>query len=143
MNPNSLIREIITEILVLNKIDDLHFIKNLIKNNIENNESKKLLIYFAIKNEEWDIARDNIAGLIGANPTREICLFMSDIELGQNSDIQKSDSWILRSENSIVENNWICKVTNQSQEEWNSLSDSGHFNSLVLSNSKMIDETVK
>ncbi len=143
LNPNSLIREIITEILVLNKIDDLHFIKNLIKNNIENNESKKLLIYFAIKNEEWDIARDNIAGLIGANPTREICLFMSDIELGENSDIQKSDSWILRSESSIVENNWICKVTNQSQEEWNSLSDSGHFNSLVLSNSKMIDETVK
>ena len=64
---------------------------------------------------------------------------MSDIELGENNDKQKSDSWIMRSENSIVENIWVCKITNQSQDEWTSLSDSGYFNSLVLSNTKMIN----
>ena len=98
-----------------------------------------MLIYFAIKNEDWKIARSNIIGLIGAHPTKEVCLFMADIELGENNDKQKSDSWILRSENSILDDIWVCKITNQHQKEWNSLSDSGYFNSLVLSNSKMID----
>ena len=97
------------------------------------------MVFFAIRNQEWDEARKNISGLIGANPNREICLFMADIELGQNNDKQKSDSWIMRSENSISENLWLCKITNQSQEEWSSLSKSGHFNSLVLNNLKMLE----
>ena len=138
-NPNYLVRAIITEIIINNNLSDLVFINKIIKNNIGNEESKKLLIFFAIKNQDWNIARTNIAGLIGANPTSEICLFMADIELGENNDKQKSDSWIMRSENSIVENSWICKITNQSQEDWNSLSESGYFNSLVLNNLKMIE----
>ncbi len=64
---------------------------------------------------------------------------MADIEIGENNDKQKSDSWIMRSENSLAENTWFCKITNQSQDEWTSLSDSGYFNSLVLSNTKMIN----
>jgi len=66
---------------------------------------------------------------------------MADIELGQSNDKQKSDSWVLRSETALSENIWICKITNKSQEEWNSLSDSGYFNSLVLNNIKMIDNS--
>ena len=138
-NPTSMTRNIITQIIINNKLDDLKFINSIIKNNSDFEESKKMLIFFAIKNEEWSIARNNIVGLIGSNPTREICIFMADIELGENNDKQKSDSWRLRSENLLSENVWICKVSNQQQEEWNSLSDSGYFNSLVLSNSKMID----
>ena len=61
---------------------------------------------------------------------------MADIELGEHNDKQKSDLWIMRSENSLVENIWICKITNKSQTEWSSVSDSGYFNSLVLSNQK-------
>ena len=30
------------------------------------------------------------------NPSAEICLFMADIELGENNDKQKSDAWIMR-----------------------------------------------
>ena len=75
-----------------------------------------MLIYFAIKNEDWKIARSNIIGLIGAHPTKEVCLFMADIELGENNDKQKSDSWILRSENSILDDIWVCKITNQHQK---------------------------
>ena len=41
--------------------------------------------------------------------------------------------------NSLIENIWVCKITNQAQEHWNSISDSGYFNSLVLNNLKMID----
>ena len=132
MNTSSVVRSIITSIIVENKLDKLEFINQIIKNNNNNEESKKLLIFFAIRDQNWKIARDNILGLIGANPSREICLFMSEIELGENDDKQKSDSWILRSENSISENLWVCKITKQSQEDWNSISNSGYFNSLVI-----------
>ncbi len=138
-NSNYLIRLVITQIIIDNKLGDINFIHQIIKNSIYNEESKKLLIYFAINNQNWEIARKTIEGLIGANPTKEVCLFMADIELGENNDKQKSDSWILRSENSYVENTWICKITKKSQDNWESLSDSGHFNSLVFSNLKMLE----
>ena len=142
LSPNLYIRKIITEIIIKNNIGDLVFINKIIKQNIENEESKKMLIFFAIQNKEWEVARRNITGLIGANPTSEICLFMADIELGENNDKQKSDSWIMRAENSINQNMWICKITNQSQEQWSSLSDSGYFNSLELNNLKMIENNL-
>ena len=139
-NPNPLLRAIITQIIISNKLENLNYINQVIKNNSDYEELKKLLIFFSIKNQEWNVARKNITGLIGSNPTREICLFMADIELGENNDKQKSDSWIMRSENSLAENTWICKITNQSQDEWSSLSRSGYFNSLVLSNPMMINK---
>ncbi len=143
LNPIPAVRLILIKIIINNKIDNMDFIYQIIKYNKQDDESKKLLIYFAIKNKKWKVARESIKGLIGANPNREICLFMADIELGENNDKQKSDSWILRSEASINQNIWICNITNTSQEEWSSLSDSGYFNSLVLSNSKMIDSSIK
>ncbi len=138
---SALLRKIITTIINDNNLDNLVFINQIIRSNIENEESKKMLIFFAIKNQDWNVARTNIVGLIGSNPSSEICLFMADIELGQSNDKQKSDSWVLRSETALSENIWICKITNKSQEEWNSLSDSGYFNSLVLNNIKMIDNS--
>ena len=140
LNSNSIFRILLIKIILDNKLDDLDFINQIVKNNKDNDESKKLLIYFAIKNADWTIARDKINGLIGSNPTREICLLMADIELGENNDKQKSDAWIMRSENSSFEDIWICKITNQSQNEWSSLSNSGYFNSLVLSNKKLLSK---
>ncbi len=141
-NQNSLLRSIITQIIINNNIGDLAFINKIIKNSSNSDESKKLLIFFAIKKQEWSIARSNILGLIGSDPTSEVCLFMADIELGENNDKQKSDSWIMRSEKALFYNNWICKITNKTQEDWNSLSDSGYFNSLVLNNLKVIERNI-
>ena len=138
LNPSSLLRSIIIKILNDNDLTDIKFINEIIKNNASEEESKKLLIYFAIKNLKWDIARENIIGMIGSNPSKDICYFMSDIELGENNDKQKSDAWIMRAENAKLENSWICRITNQSQEEWSSLSDSGNYNSLVWSSPMMI-----
>ncbi len=137
-NPSFLLRSIIIKILNDNDLTDIKFINEIIKNNAGEEESKKLLIYFAIKNLKWDIARENVIGMIGSNPSKEICYFMSDIELGENNDKQKSDAWIMRAENAKLENSWICRITNQSQEEWSSLSDSGNYNSLVWSSPTMI-----
>ena len=138
LNPCSLLRSIITKILNDNNLTNIKFINEIINNNANEEESKKLLIYFAIKNLKWDTARQNIIGMIGSNPSKDICYFMSDIELGENNDKQKSDAWIMRAENAKLENSWMCRITNQSQEEWSSLSDSGNYNSLVWSSPMMI-----
>ena len=140
LSSDSIFRILLIKIISDNKLDDLDFINQIVKNNKDNDESKKLVIHFAIKNGDWKIARDKINGLIGSNPNREICLFMADIELGENNDKQKSDAWIMRSEISSFEDIWICKITNQTQNEWSSLSNSGYFNSLVLSNKKMLSK---
>ena len=138
-SPNTILRNVIKNIIIKNKIDTLEFIKQIIKHNSEYEESKKLLIFFAIRNQDWKTARANINGLIGTNPSKEICLYMADIELGENSDKQKSDAWILRSQNARDEYKWTCQVTKQTQDEWQPLSDSGNFNSLVWYDSKMLN----
>ena len=138
LNPSSLLRSIIIKILNDNDLTDIKFINEIIKNNAGEEESKKLLIYFAIKNSNWDVARKNISGMIGVNPSKEICYFMSDIELGENNDKQKSDAWIMRAENANMEDTWICRITNQTQDEWSSLSNSGNYNSLVWASHKML-----
>ena len=78
--------------------------------------------------------------MIGSSPSKDICYFMSEIELGENNDKQKSDAWIMRAENAKLENSWICRITNQSQEEGSSLSNSGNYNSLVWTSLKMLKQ---
>ena len=136
--PSSLLRLSITEVLKDNKIKEIDFIQRLISKNQNNEESKKLLIDFAIYFNNWSIARDNIRGLIGSNPSREICLFMSEIELGEFNDIQKSEGWKLRANNAGSDYYWVCKFTNNPQKNWSVLSDSGHFNSLEWTQPKMV-----
>ena len=36
----------------------------------------------------------------------------------------------------------ICKITKKTQEDWNSISDSGYFNSLVINNLKVIERNI-
>ncbi len=137
-SPSMLLRSSITEVLKDNKINEIQFIEKLISKNQNNEESKKLLIDFAIYFSNWSVARDNIRGLIGANPSREICLFMSEIELGEFNDIQKSEGWKLRANNAESNYYWVCKFTKNPQKKWSALSDSGHFNSLEWTQPKML-----
>ena len=136
--PSAPLRSSITEVLKENSINEISFIKNFTAKNINNEESKKLLIDFAIYLREWSIARENIKELIGPNPSREICLFMSEIELGEFNDIQKSEGWKLRANNAELDNYWVCKITNNPQKDWSTLSESGHFNSLEWRQPKML-----
>ena len=137
-SPSSLLRSSITDVLKENKINEIEFIQRLISKNQNNDESKKLLIDFAIYFNNWSVARNNIKGLIGSKPSREICLFMSAIELGEFNDIQKSDGWKLRANNAGSDHYWVCKLTNNPQKNWSALSDSGHFNSLEWIQPKML-----
>ena len=137
-SPSNLLRSSITDVLKENKINEIEFIHRLISKNHNNEESKKLLIDFAIYLNNWGIARENIKGLIGSNPSREVCLFMSEIELGEFNDIQKSEGWKLRGNNAGSDYYWVCKFTNNPQKNWSALSDSGHFNSLEWIQPKML-----
>lgn len=137
-SPSGVLRSSITMVLKSNQINDLLFIKKFVAKNIKNQESKKILVDFAIYFNEWSTARENIKGLIGIKPTKEICQFMSDIELGEFNDIQKSEGWKLRAANADIENYWVCKVTSKPQKHWSSLSESGHFNSLEWRQPKML-----
>ena len=136
--PNSLLRSSITEVLKENNINEIEFIQRLIFKNQNNEESKKILIDFAIYYNNWSLARDSIKGLIGKNPSREICLFMSEIELGEFNDIQKSEGWKLRANNAGSDYYWVCKITNIPQKNWSALSESGYFNSLEWIQPKML-----
>ena len=140
--PSSSLRNAITSILKTNNLDNIDFIQYIVDKNINNIESKKLLVDFAIYLNQGNIARNNIKGLIGANPTQEICLFMADIELGEFNDIQKSESWKLRAQNAELEYFWICNITNMSQKNWSALSDSGYFNSLEWKRPKMLNQNL-
>jgi len=137
-SPSSLLRSSISEVLKENKINEIEIINQLVSKNQNDEESKKLLIDFAIYSNNWSMARDNIKGLLGPNPSREICLFMSDIELGEFNDIQKSEGWKLRANNAGSDYYWVCKVTNNPQKKWAALSDSGYFNSLEWNQPKML-----
>ena len=83
-----------------------------------------------IVSKKWNDARETIKPIINENPSKEICEFMSLIELGENNNIVKSNSWKMRGENADLENCWICTISNQPQKEWSSVSNSGYFNSL-------------
>ena len=137
-HPSSSLRFSIVNVLKSNQIKEIDFIKDFIVKNKDNEESRKLLVEFAIYLNKWTIARDNLKGLIGPNPSREVCLFMSEIELGEFNDIQKSEGWKLRANNADIDSYWVCKITKNPQKNWSTLSDSGHFNSLEWRQPKML-----
>ena len=136
--PSSSLRIIISEFLKKNNLANLDDIKFIIKSNYNDDESKKLLVDFAIHNNDWSLAREKIKGLINFNPDREICELMALLEMGEFNDIQKRDSWMLRAEHANFDEIWICQITNTPQKNWNSISDSGHFNSLEWRRPKML-----
>ena len=136
--PSSSLRCIISEFLKNNNLANLDNIKFITKSSYNDVESKKLLVDFAIHNRDWSLARESIKGLIKFNPDREICEFMASLEMGEFNDIQKRDSWLLRAENANIDEIWICQITNKSQHDWGSVSDSGHFNSLEWKRPKML-----
>ena len=53
LNPDQTLRLIITDIIRNNNLGDLNFINQIIKSNTNNEESRKMLIYFAIKTDNF------------------------------------------------------------------------------------------
>ena len=64
---------------------------------------------------------------------------MSKIEEGESGNIQKRNSWILRSQEGKEKNFWVCVISHEYQESWSSLSERGYFNSLEWRQGNMLN----
>ena len=109
----------------------------------ENEESKKLIAESLISEEKWNEARKSLSELLEHKPEKEVCLLMSEIEKGDSNDKQKVDAWLSRANFGEMSNLWICGITNVSQQQWTSVSNSGYFNSLEWKKPSMIDVSQK
>ena len=112
------------------KSNNLELANYITNSSINLEASKILLVEASINDKKWDNARKNIIDLIDIEPSKEICLLMAEIEKGESNNIQKVNSWTLRSRNGNLNNIWVCKLSNKSQLRWSSLAESGYFNSL-------------
>jgi len=122
----------------LNK-DVLELTKDIVGNK-QTEESKILLVESSIASKKWDEARNQIRDLLDTQPKKEVCLLMAKIEKGDANDVQKVNSWMLRSKNGANKNVWICMISKKIQNEWTSLSEGGYFNSLEWKQPIMLNE---
>ena len=138
--PHPEYKSIIIKLATNLKIDTIELTKFIIGNNLHLEDSKILLVEISILNQNWDMARNYIKGLLDVEPKKEVCLLMAKIEEGDSGDIQKINSWTLRAKNGAEKNVWICMISNKSQDEWSSVSRGGYFNSLEWKQSYMLSE---
>ena len=123
------------------KIEYFDLIKFVTKESSDLESSKLLLIEASIKNKKWNDARRIIQDLLSSQPKKEVCVLMATIEEGENNDIQKKNSWLLRSRNGNNSNMWVCMISRKSQSSWSSISLGGFFNSLEWKEPYMLNET--
>ncbi|MDC0192746.1 hypothetical protein OAJ89_05490, partial [Alphaproteobacteria bacterium] len=121
------------------KISVLELASYVTSSSLENNESKILMVESAIQEQKWERARKDIRGLLDIEPSREVCLLMAKIEDGDSQDIQKVNSWTLRSERGEAKDIWICSVSNNSQNYWSAVSEAGYFNTLKWKKPKSLN----
>ena len=67
---------------------------------------------------------------------------MAKIEEGENNNLQKINSWKIRSDKGAEGNTWICTVSKKQQNEWTSVSYGGYFNSLVWKRPSVLNEII-
>jgi len=135
-----------SEIIELAKhlnVNLFEFVKGITKLNLQSEVSKLFLVEVSIIIKKWDIARNYIKELLDVKPKKEVCLLMAKIEEGDTGDIQKINSWSLRANSGQDNNVWVCMISNQFQDEWSSVSLSGHFNSLEWKQPFMISANNK
>ena len=121
------------------KISILELASYVTSSSLENNESKILLVESAIQEQKWERARKDIRSLLDVEPSREVCLLMAKIEDGDSQDIQKVNSWTLRSERGETKDIWICSISNNSQNYWSAVSEGGYFNTLQWKKPKSLN----
>ena len=103
-------------------------------------QSRILMAESLIDKQKWIEAKNQITSLLEHKPSKEICLLMSIIEAGVSNDPQKINAWVSRSNFGELNNIWICRFSNVSEEKWTSVSKAGYFNSLVWKKPESLTE---
>lgn len=70
----------------------------------------------AVEAGEWVKARNALAGYAGANPTKDMCLLMAEIEEGQNHDHGRAREWLAKAVNAPRDAVWTADGA--TFEEW-------------------------
>ncbi|MDC0195262.1 hypothetical protein OAJ82_03255, partial [Alphaproteobacteria bacterium] len=121
-------------------ISILELSKYIISND-RSEDSKILLTKALIIEEKWEEARNEVKTLLDVQPTKQVCLLMAEIEKGENNDVQKFNSWMLRAKNGAEDKMWICVISKETQDDWSALSYGGFFNSLEWTRPPMISQS--
>ena len=138
-NPHPEYKDLLINLADNLKISILELASYVTSSSLENNQSKILLVESAIQEQKWERARKDIRSLLDVEPSREVCLLMAKIEDGDSQDIQKVNSWTLRSERGEAKDIWICSISNNSQNYWSAVSEGGYFNTLQWKKPKSLN----
>ena len=130
INPHQMLLEEI--IFLVKKEDDnlINIVNKLVKNNPENYDSVVALAKANIISNNWAKAREILKPILSSKPNRTICELMYQIEMGVSNNAQKANSWKSRGLLGDAEKTWVCKHSGLSQDEWSSVSEGEHFDSL-------------
>ncbi len=145
-NPHSKYIIIIRKMSILLNLSMLD-LSNYVISSKNTDLDKILLVESSIDSKDWDNAKQIIRPLIDVKPKKNICLLMARIEEGLTGDIQKVNSWKYRANTAAEDEIWVCLISNQSQNEWASVSNAGYFNALqwkkpiMLNNSQIIERS--
>jgi len=119
----------------------LALVKYIVGSN-NNEDSITLLVEALILEKKWNEARNTLKVLLDIRPKKIVCLLMAKIEVGENNNSQKINSWKIRSDKGADSNTWICTVSKKQQNEWTSVSYGGYFNSLVWKQPSVLNEII-
>ena len=139
-NPHPELKGIIGPLADELRLKKLDLVKYVIASNQYNYESQIVLVENLIFEKNWQEARKQIKNLLDTKPKKEVCLLMAKIEEGDSGDIQKINSWSLRSKDGLDSKMWVCLISKQAQKEWSAISDNGHFNSLEWKHPTMLEQ---
>ena len=112
------------------KISHVDLVNYIVSSSQTLYESRLLLSSSLIDSQKWEDAKKCLSPLLDHKPSYEVCILMSKIEEGETNDPQRINAWVARANFGELNKVWICRITNNSQNNWTSVSDLGHFNSL-------------
>jgi HemY protein len=104
--------------------------RELIESPPPDRASAIVLARAAVDAYEWVAARNAVASYSAADPSREVCLLMADIEEGQNGDQGKAREWLARAVSAPADPAWTADGI--VADEWEPVSPiSGRFDAFA------------
>ena len=142
-NPHQMLLEEVIFVVKKQNDDLINIVNKLVKNNSESYDSIIALTKANIISNNWAKAREIVKPILSSRPNRTICELMYQIEMGVSNNAQKANSWKSRASLGDTEKTWVCKYSGLSQDEWSSISQGEHFDSLEWTwpNSSKLNQT--
>jgi len=74
----------------------------------DHDEGRFAVAEAAVAARDWGAAREAMATLVAANPTRRACLLMADIEEGESGDRGRTRQWLARAVRAPADPAWMA-----------------------------------